>query len=153
MSMVDIYRTDRFGNPLGRLGYVSEAIRERKTDGTDTLDITCRTMCDKGDRIIFATPDGLAHEYEITDITHDRRDSLILSAHATGSISELGVYVIEDRRNRSASPHSVPIPRVGGHTLERRHRAIRHHHPDRRSELLPHHRIAGRARHLRHVRA
>lgn len=102
--MVDIYRTDRFGTPLGRLGYVSEAIRERKTDGTDTLDITCRTMCDKGDRIIFATPDGLAHEYEITDITHDRRDSLILSAHATGSISELGVYVIEDRRNRNASP-------------------------------------------------
>ena len=95
-----LYRSDRFGNPLGRLGYVSEATRDRKTDGTNTLDVTCKTEVQKGDRIFFEDIRGIAHEYEISDLTYSRKDSLTMSFHATDSISELGVWFIEDKRNR-----------------------------------------------------
>lgn len=98
-----LYRSDRFGNPLGRLGYVSAATRDRKTDGTNTIDVTCKTEVNKGDRIFFEDARGIAHEYEISDLTYSRSDSLTMSFHATDSISELGVWFIGDKRNRDKS--------------------------------------------------
>lgn len=102
-NVISFWRTDRWGNPLGRLGYVYEAQRNRTTSGTDTLDISCHTQCDKGDRIVFTDSMGKVREYIITDVELVREESLQFTYHCSGSMSELGLYVIEDRRVRGGS--------------------------------------------------
>ena len=102
-NVISFWRTDRWGNPLGRLGYVYEAQRNRTTSGTDTLDISCHTQCDKGDRIIFTDSMGKVREYIITDVELVREESLQFTYHCSGSMSELGLYVIEDRRVRGGT--------------------------------------------------
>ena len=102
-NVISFWRTDRWGNPLGRLGYVYEAQRDRTTSGTDTLDISCHTQCDKGDRIIFTDATGKVREYIVTDVEQVREESLQFSYHCSGSMSELGLYVIEDRRVRGGT--------------------------------------------------
>ena len=102
-NVISFWRTDRWGNPLGRLGYVYEAQRDRTTNGTDTLDISCHTQCDKGDRIIFTDATGKVREYTITDVELVREESLQFKYHCSGSMSELGLYVIEDRRVRGGT--------------------------------------------------
>ena len=102
-NVISFWRTDRWGNPLGRLGYVYEAQRNRTTSGTDTLDISCHTQCDKGDRIIFTDAMGKVREYIITDVELVREESLQFTYHCSGSMSELGLYVIEDRRVRGGT--------------------------------------------------
>ena len=80
-NVISFWRTDRWGNPLGRLGYVYEAQRNRTTSGTDTLDISCHTQCDEGDRIIFADAMGKVREYIITDVELVREESLQFTYH------------------------------------------------------------------------
>lgn len=99
--MTSFYLTDRYGNPLGRLGYVFSAKRDRTTNGTDVLDISCRTQCDKGDRIVFIDSAGNPREYIITDLEQTREDSLEFTYHCANSITELALFFIEDRRSRS----------------------------------------------------
>ena len=102
--MIDFYATDRFGNPKGRLGYVSSAVRNRTVEGTDTLTIECSTPLDKGDRIVFLDPANNVREYIITDYDISRTDALKMTYYASNSVMELGVFVIEDRRVRDGAP-------------------------------------------------
>lgn len=105
--MTAFYRTDRFGNPLGRLGYVYSAQRDRTTNGTDVLDISCKTQCDKGDRIVFIDSAGNPREYIITDLEQTREDSLDFTYHCSNSITELALYFIEERRSRSENAQQM----------------------------------------------
>ena len=105
--MTAFYRTDRFGNPLGRLGYVYSAQRDRTTNGTDVLDISCKTQCDKGDRIVFIDSAGNPREYIITDLEQNREDSLDFTYHCSNSITELALYFIEERRSRSENAQQM----------------------------------------------
>ena len=105
--MTAFYRTDRFGNPLGRLGYVYSAQRDRTTNGTDVLDISCKTQCDKGDRIVFIDSAGNPREYIITDLEQTREDSLDFTYHCSNSITELALFFIEDRRSRSENAQQM----------------------------------------------
>lgn len=105
--MTAFYRTDRFGNPLGRLGYVYSAQRDRTTNGTDVLDISCKTQCDKGDRIVFIDSAGNPREYIITDLEQTREDSLDFTYHCSNSITELALFFIEERRSRSENAQQM----------------------------------------------
>lgn len=105
--MTAFYRTDRFGNPLGRLGYVYSAQRDRTTNGTDVLDISCKTQCDKGDRIVFIDFAGNPREYIITDLEQTREDSLDFTYHCSNSITELALFFIEERRSRSENAQQM----------------------------------------------
>lgn len=105
--MTAFYRTDRFGNPLGRLGYVYSAQRDRTTNGTDVLDISCKTQCDKGDRIVFIDSAGNPREYIITDLEQNREDSLDFTYHCSNSITELALFFIEERRSRSENAQQM----------------------------------------------
>lgn len=105
--MTAFYRTDRFGNPLGRLGYVYSAQRDRTANGTDVLDISCKTQCDKGDRIVFIDSAGNPREYIITDLEQTREDSLDFTYHCSNSITELALFFIEERRSRSENAQQM----------------------------------------------
>jgi phage minor structural protein len=85
------------------LGYVSEAKRKRTVTGTDTMELTCMTQCDKGDRIIFLDSTNTAREYIITDFEQERDTELKFSYSLVNSIQELAIFVIEERRNRGAT--------------------------------------------------
>ena len=57
---------DRFGNYKHDLVNVVQCKRTRKTDGTNTLSITCLNTVDKDDRIVFKDPEGKYREYIVT---------------------------------------------------------------------------------------
>lgn len=90
---------DRFGNYKHDLVNVVQCKRTRKTDGTNTLSITCLNTVDKDDRIVFKDPEGKYREYIVTQPSVERAGSIPVSSfNAVDSIKELDLKYVDDKR-------------------------------------------------------
>lgn len=90
---------DRFGNYKHDLVNVVQCKRTRKTDGTNTLSITCLNTVDKDDRIVFKDPEGKYREYIVTQPSVERAGTIPVSSfNAVDSIKELDLKYVDDKR-------------------------------------------------------
>lgn len=90
---------DRFGNYKHDLVNVVQCKRTRKTDGTNTLAITCLNTVEKDDRIVFKDPEGKYREYIVTQPSIERAGSIPVSSfNAVDSIKELDLKYVDDKR-------------------------------------------------------
>lgn len=90
---------DRFGNYKHDLVNVVQCKRTRKTDGTNTLSITCLNTVDKDDRIVFKDPEGKYREYIVTQPSLERAGTIPVSSfNAVDSIKELDLKYVDDKR-------------------------------------------------------
>ncbi|MBW3090444.1 phage tail spike protein [Bifidobacterium miconisargentati] len=80
---------DRWGNPKGEIANPVEAkvTRSIGDEWQDTLDITCDTGVDKGDRLLLN--DGEWREYVCTSPDETREQSFVSSPHFVNSVQEL----------------------------------------------------------------
>lgn len=80
---------DRWGNPKGEIADPVEAVVKRSIgdEWSDTLDITCDTGVDKGDRLLVN--DGEWREYVCTSPDETREQSFVSSLHFVNSVQEL----------------------------------------------------------------
>ena len=80
---------DRWGIPKGEIANPSEAkiTRSIGDEWSDTLDITCDTGVDKGDRLLVN--DGQWREYICTSPDETREQSFVSSLHFVNSVQEL----------------------------------------------------------------
>lgn len=90
---------DRFGDYKHDLVNVVQCKRTRKTDGTNTLSITCLNTVDKDDRIVFKDPEGKYREYIVTQPSVERAGTIPVSSfNAVDSIKELDLKYVDDKR-------------------------------------------------------
>jgi phage minor structural protein len=90
---------DRFGNYKHDLVNVVQCKRTRKTDGTNTLSITCLNTVDKDDRIVFKDPESKYREYIVTQPSVERAGTIPVSSfNAVDSIKELDLKYVDDKR-------------------------------------------------------
>lgn len=105
---------DRWGNPLGDLVNVTNAVRTRSVDGTDTLDLTMIDTVNKDERVVLRDTDGRWSEYVVqeTDTSRDNGKP-VTRASCSSSISVLSRCWIEDRSPSGGAGECLSIALEG----------------------------------------
>lgn len=98
--MIRFTAFDRWGNQIGCLPDVIEAVHKDEVNGEDSLSLLLPT-CDliKGDRVVWRDSFGDWHEHTVADLKDTHEDGKLYTAvYCENSISELLLDYIEEKR-------------------------------------------------------
>lgn len=100
---------DRWGNQIGVINDVIEAVHKDEVNGEDSLTLLLAS-CDliKGNRIVWRDKFGYWHEHIVNDLKEAHEDDkLLTTAYCENSIAELFTDYIEDLRPYDTSAYTA----------------------------------------------
>ena len=105
MRTGEVYRFDRWGEPLGVLADVRRQVRREEVNGEDSMEVECGDALEKGDLLAVCDRSGRWREYRVVSTTL-MRDSGVpsVSAECDASWMALAGDYIVDRRPGVQSP-------------------------------------------------